>query len=115
MEAIPAIVDMSHEARRRLTGSAIQVGKALNDPVKGITALQTRGRVILGIAKKTIEQPVATNRVAEAQAMIHANCKTEFGGSALAASEAGTGGLTVLRNEFGNVREELGSTCSIIH
>ena len=35
--------------------------------------------------------------------------QTEFGGSALAASEAGTGGLTVLRNEFGNVREELGA------
>lgn len=109
MEAIPAIVDMSTKLGGDLQGSAIQVGKALNDPVKGITALQRAGVSFSESQKKTIEQLVATNRVAEAQAMILRELQTEFGGSALAASEAGTGGLTVLRNEFGNVREELGA------
>lgn len=109
MEAIPAIVDLSTKLGGDLQGSAIQVGKALNDPVKGITALQRAGVSFSESQKKTIEQLVATNRVAEAQAIILRELQTEFGGSALAASEAGTGGLTVLRNEFGNVREELGA------
>ena len=109
MDAIPAIVDMSTKLGGDLQGATIQVGKALNDPIKGITALQRAGVSFSESQKKTIETMVATNNIAGAQALILKELQTEFGGSALAASEAGTGGLTVLRNEFGNVREELGA------
>jgi hypothetical protein len=51
---------------------------------------------------------VAMNDVAGAQKLILQELQTEFGGSALAASQVGTGPMVVLKNEFNNVREEIG-------
>ena len=44
-DAIPAILDLSTRLGTDLNSAAIQVGKALNDPVKGITALASTTRL----------------------------------------------------------------------
>ena len=108
MDAIPAIVDMSTKMGGDLQGTTIQVGKALNDPIKGITALSRAGVSFTEEQKKTIKSMVEMNDVAGAQKLILQELQTEFGGSALAASQVGTGPMTVLKNEFNNVREEIG-------
>lgn len=108
MEAMPAITDMATKMGGDLQGATIQVGKALQDPIQGINALRRVGVNFGEEQKKMIKNMVETNHVAEAQAFILKELQTEFGGSALAASQAGTGPMVVLRNEFNNVREEIG-------
>ena len=108
MDAVPAITDLATKMGGDLQGATIQVGKALNDPIKGITALSRVGVSFSEDQKKVIKTLVDTGKTAEAQKMILAELNKEFGGSAKASAEAGTGGLTVLQHEFGNVREEIG-------
>lgn len=109
MKAIPAITDLATKMGGDLQGATVQVGKALNDPIKGINALQRVGVSFTESQKQTIKTLVETNKVAEAQSLILKELTNEFGGSALAASQAGTGGFTVLGHEFGNVKEAVGA------
>ena len=106
--AVPAILDLSTKMGQDLKSSAVQVGKALNDPIAGITALRRVGVSFTESQKSVIETLVQTGRVAEAQKMILAELNTEFGGSAQAAAAAGTGPWKQLQNQFGDVREEVG-------
>lgn len=108
MDAIPAITDLATKMGGDLQGATIQVGKALNDPIKGITALTRVGVSFTEQQKETIKGLVETGRSAEAQRIILNELNKEFGGSAAAAAAAGTGPLTVFQNQIGNIREELG-------
>lgn len=106
--AIPVIQDMATKMGTDLAGSAVQVGKALNDPIKGITALQRVGVSFSETQKQHIAHLVETNHAAEAQGLILAELEKEFGGSARAAAAMGTGPLEVLKNQFNDNRERLG-------
>lgn len=107
-EATPAILDLAEKMGGDLKGASIQVGKALNDPIKGISALSKVGVSFTETQKAMIKQLVATGDTAGAQRIILAELNKEFGGSAVAAAQAGTGGLTVLANRFGNIKESVG-------
>lgn len=107
-EATPAILDLAEKMGGDLKGASIQVGKALNDPIKGVTALSKVGVSFTQQQKDTIKALVNTGKQAEAQRIILAELNKEFGGSAEAAAKAGTGGLTVLANRFGNIKESIG-------
>lgn len=106
--AVPAILDLSTKMGQDLKSSAVQVGKALNDPIAGITALRRVGVSFTASQKSVIESLVQTGQVAEAQKLILAELNKEFGGSAEAAAAAGTGPWKQLQNQFGDVREEVG-------
>ena len=106
--AVPAILDLSTKMGQDLKSSAVQVGKALNDPIQGITALRRVGVNFSDEQEKVIKNLVETNRVAEAQSMILRELQVEFGGSAEAAALVGTGPMQQLRNEMGDVNEEVG-------
>lgn len=107
-EATPAILDLAEKMGGDLKGASIQVGKALNDPIKGVTALSRVGVSFTQTQKDTIKSLVETGHKADAQRLILAELNKEFGGSAEAAAKAGTGGLTVLANRFGNIKESIG-------
>ncbi len=111
-DALPAITDLATKMGGDLQGATVQVGKALNDPIKGITALQRVGVSFSESQKATIKSLVETGQTAKAQQMILKELGTEFGGSAEAASKAGTGGWTVLKNKFDNIRESIGGLLS---
>jgi hypothetical protein len=108
MNTIPAIVDLSTKMGGDLQGATMQLGKALNDPIKYLGILQKSGVSFSESQIGMIKNFQETNQLAKAQAIILQEVGKEFGGSALAASEAGTGPLTVLKHEFGNVMEDLG-------
>jgi hypothetical protein len=107
-DAVPAIQDMSSKLGTDLNSSAIQVGKALNDPVKGIMALSRVGVSFSESQKDVIKNLAETGHVAEAQRLIIAELNKEFGGSAAAAAKAGTGPMIQLQHRLGDIREELG-------
>lgn len=85
------ILDMSTRLGQDLKSSAIQVGKALQDPEKGITALRRVGVNFNAEQTEIIKTLAATGHAAEAQTMILKELETEFGGSAKAAAEADKG------------------------
>jgi phage-related protein len=102
------MLDMSQALGQDMKSSAMQLGKALNDPVKGVTALQRVGVTFTEEQKKMIEKMVETGDVAGAQKVILAELNKEFGGSAVAAGKTFAGSMEILKNTFGNLQEEIG-------
>lgn len=107
-EAIGTILDMSTALGQDLKSSAIQVGKALQDPINGITALRRVGVNFTDDQKEVISKLVETGKVMEAQRLILKELNTEFGGSAVAAGQTFSGQLTILKNNFGELEEKIG-------
>jgi phage-related protein len=108
-EATTAMVDLSQAMGQDIKSSAVQLGKALNDPVQGMTALQRVGVTFTDSQKKLVEQLVKTGKTEEAQKLILAELNKEFGGSAKAAGQTLSGQLDRLKNALGNVGEAVGN------
>lgn len=102
-DATQAILNVAQAMGTDLRSATIQVGKALNDPVLGLTALSRAGIQFSEEQKTTITTLVETNRVAEAQRVILAELETQFGGSAQAARDTFGGALQGLTNDLGNL------------
>lgn len=103
--ATEAVLDMSTALGTDLNSAALQVGKALNDPVQGLTALSRAGVQFSDSQKDTIKQLVETGRVADAQRIILRELETQMGGSARAARDTLGGALAALKNSFDNLLE----------
>lgn len=86
-----AAVDLSARLGQDLQSSAIQVGKALNDPLKGVTALQRVGVSFTEQQKAQIKAMTAAGNAAGAQGIILAELEKQFGGSAKAMRDATPG------------------------
>lgn len=109
-EATEVMLDMSTALGQDVKSSAIQLGKALQDPVLGITALRRVGVNFNDAQKDVIEKLVKTGRSAEAQKLILQELQIEFGGSAKAAGKTFAGSLDRLKNSFDDVKESVGKT-----
>ena len=105
-----AVLDMSTAMGTDLKSTAIQVGKAMQDPVRGVTALQRVGVRLSDSQKELVKNLVATGKTAEAQKIILKELQTEFGGSAEAAGKTFAGQLDILKNQFDEVKESIGKT-----
>lgn len=85
-QATQSVTDMSVALNQPLKSGAIQLGKALNDPVKGITALSRVGVSFTDQQKKQIAGFIKSGNVMKAQKVILTELKSEFGGAAAAAA-----------------------------
>jgi len=88
-QATKAALDMSVALGEDGKSAAIQLGKALNDPIKGVTALQRVGVSFTADQKKQIETMVKSGRTMDAQKFILKELNREFGGSAAAQATVG--------------------------
>jgi len=86
-QATDTLLDLSVAMGTEPKQAAIQLGKALNDPVKGITSLTRVGVTFTDEQKKQIEAMVEAGRTMDAQRVILAELNKEFGGSAAAFGE----------------------------
>lgn len=84
-----AALDMSRALGTDMQGATIQVGKALNDPIKGVTALQRVGVSFTAQQKDQISAMVKSGHTMDAQKLILNELGKEFGGTALAMSSTG--------------------------
>lgn len=109
-EAMQAALDMSLALGTDLQGAVIQVGKALQDPILGISALRRVGVNFNTTAKETIQMMVDTGDAAGAQAFILKELETEFGGIAKAMGDTTQGSLNKMLNAFENLGEAIGNT-----
>lgn len=103
-QATSTMVDMAAAMGTDVKGGAIQLGKALNDPVAGITALTRVGVTFTDQQKDQIAAMVEAGDVAGAQKVILAELNKEFGGSARAQATA----ADHARIKWGEFKEELG-------
>lgn len=104
-DAVGAIADMATRMKGDLQGAALQVGKALNDPILGVTALGRAGVQFTETQKEMIKTFVETNRVVDAQRIILDELETQFGGSAEAARDTLGGSIEYLKNQMGDFFE----------
>jgi len=107
-DATGAILDISQALGTDLQSATIQVGKALNDPTQGISALSRVGVSFTEQQKQQIETMQEAGDMAGAQAIIIAELNKEFGGSAAAAVNTYAGQMTVLTEQFNDVKGSIG-------
>lgn len=86
--ATMAALDMSAAGFGEAESNAVSLGKALNDPIKGITALGKAGITFTESEKKVIEALVETNKIAKAQDVILKAIESQVGGTAAATATA---------------------------
>lgn len=122
-DATKVVLDMSVALGQDLKSSATQVGKALNDPILGITALSKVGVNFTDTQKEMIKSLVDTGQTAAAQAVILRELQTEYGGAAEAAANTFGGALSqlkeaagdLLEGDGGNLPEMTGSVKELTH
>jgi len=90
-QALQATLDVSTLFDKDLTSSARAVGRALEDPVKGMTALQRVGVTLDPIMKENIKNLVETGQQSAAQKLILDALATSVGGQAAAQDQGLTG------------------------
>jgi len=103
-DAQQAILDMATAMNMDLRSAAIMVGKALNDPVRGINAMTRAGVSFTEAERNMIQDMVETNRILDAQKTILSALEGQFGGAA----QAGVNSSTQLKNAWGDFLEEIG-------
>jgi hypothetical protein len=106
--ATETVLDMATALGTDTQGAAVQLGKALNDPINGITALSRVGVTFTEEQKEQIKAMVEAGDVAGAQAVILDELGREFGNSARAAGDTFGGKLTILKNKLIDVFETIG-------
>ena len=106
-QATRTMLDMSVALGQDTKASAIQLGKALNDPIKGVTALQRVGVSFTAAQKEQIKALVESGDTLGAQKLILQELNTEFGGSAKAAGETLPGQLNKAKVAFSNLAGDL--------
>lgn len=104
-QASQTLVDMSTVLGTDASGSAVQLGKALNDPIKGITALSRAGVSFTAEQKEQIRTLQESGDTLGAQKIILAELTKEFGGAAAAAATP----LDKLKVSVGNIAETVGA------
>jgi phage-related protein len=103
--ATAAAADLAATGFGSLEGNAVQLGKALQDPVKGITALAKSGVTFTDAQKAMIKSMVESGDHLGAQQLVLAAIEKQVKGTAAAtASES-----EKMATSFGEVQESLGT------
>lgn len=98
--ALQLAIDQSVRLGENITQSAETIGKALEYPTEGISALTKQGFLFTEQQKDMLASLVETGRLAEAQAMVMGVMEGSYAGAAAAARDTLGGALTGLKNSF---------------
>lgn len=104
-QATQAAVDLSAAGFGSIDSASKQLGKALNDPVKGMSALGRAGVTFTAGQQKQIKALVKSGDLLGAQKIILGEVKSQVGGAAAASSTAGEKMATA----WNNAKESLGT------
>ena len=106
-QATKVTTDLSVAFGKDLNSSAVLVGKALNDPIKGLTALSRVGVQFTKGQKETIKSLVDSGHQMEAQKLILSELNTQVGGSAEAMGKTLPGQINIAKMAFENWAESM--------
>ena len=108
-QAIKSAQDLSTIMGGDLNGAVLQLGKALEDPERGLVALRKSGVSFTQTQIEGIKQLISEGRKYEAQQLILKEVNTQVGGAAKAAGDTAAGAWTKAANAAGDFMEVLGS------
>lgn len=100
-----AAVDLAAAGFGEVETNAKQLGKALQDPIKGLTALSRAGVTFTDKEKEKIRTLVEANKMLEAQDLILDAIEKQVGGTA----EATASSTEKMRQRFEDMGEQLGT------
>lgn len=103
-EASQAVLDMATVMGMDLTNAVQTVGKALDDPVKGLGSLARQGFQFSEAEKQMLEDMVAVGDIAKAQKIILDELNTTYGGASVSGANAGK----QLKNQWDDLRKAIG-------
>jgi hypothetical protein len=106
--ATKAAFDMAAVLKTDARGSAVQLGKALENPIKGVTALAKAGTTFTDQQKEQIRTLVESNNLLAAQELILTEVESQYGGAA----EAAALGSERMKLAFGQIQDALGAALS---
>ena len=103
-----AMLDVARAMGTDASTEAIRLGKALNDPTAGISALTRVGIQFTDQQKAQIEALSQSGDLMGAQKIILAELQSQFGGSAAAYAATFAGQVEGLNNDLNDLSEEIG-------
>lgn len=111
--AIVLSQDLAEVLGTGMRSQAVQLGKALQDPVQGLTALARVGVTFTDQQKDQIKALVENNRQLEAQARILDEIERQVGGSATGAAGGLAGKMDTLSFQWKDFNEALTETSTV--
>ena len=103
--ATTAAIDLAAAGFGAAEMNAVQLGKALQDPIKGITALNRSGVTFTDVEKEKIATLVKSGEMLEAQDLLLKAIETQVGGTAAATTTS----TFKIGAAFGAVSDEIGT------
>lgn len=100
-----AAADLSAAGFGSMQSASLQLGKALNDPIRGISALSRSGVTFTEVQKEQIKGLVESGDLLSAQKIILAEVESQVGGVAEATATSGEKATTA----WNNVKEAVGT------
>lgn len=102
--ATQAAIDLAAAGFGTAEGNAVQLGKALNDPIKGLASLAKSGVTFTEQEKEKIKTLVESGKQLEAQEIILAAIEKQVGGTALATADD----TAKMREAFAQATQQIG-------
>lgn len=106
---IVAAQDLSALFGTDLNSSVMQLGRSLEDPISGLTALRRSGISFTVAQRDQIRVLVESGQLFEAQKLILAEVETQVSGTAQAIAQTAGGQLRQSLNELGDSGEKIGA------
>lgn len=113
-DTIAAAADMAAALGTDMNSAVMQLGKALEDPVRGMTALSRSGTVFTEAQRAMVKEMVETGRQAEAQRFILRELEAQYGGAARAAAGGLAGAQDSLAQSMQEVRLAIASSFGVL-
>ncbi|MBF0453626.1 MAG: phage tail length tape measure family protein [Magnetococcales bacterium] len=105
--------DLAEVMGTNISGAAMQLGKALEDPANGLTALRRAGVSFAESEKELIKKLHSTGQAAEAQRLILKKVAEQVGGAGEAAAGGLAGKVDTLGQRWEELLETLGKTPAV--
>jgi hypothetical protein len=109
-EALRLGADMAAVFGQDMTSAAVQLGKALEDPATGLTALQRIGVTFSDTQREMIAEMMRAGQQAQAQGVILDEVRRQIGGAGRAEAGGLIGAVDSVRKAWSDLLEELGKT-----
>lgn len=103
----PQVTELALDMANKFGGAEVAaefLGKALNNPIRGMSLLAKSGEIFTAEQKKVVENLVHTGQVAEAQAILIERLQSRYGGQARAAADP----FIQLREVMGDIAQYIG-------
>lgn len=111
-ETTKVVADFATFYKEDMTQAALQVGKAVNDPLKGMNRLVRMGVEFSQSQKDAIKNYTAQGELVKAQAIILGELNTEFGGQAQAFALTDAGKIQVAAKQWEELQFKIGEIVS---